>query len=56
MEDVLFFDTWKPPAYLVATANPDSAQKFRQLLKEHRTAANFLGVLFENKTRGVDIC
>lgn len=34
MEDVLFFDTWKPPAYLVATANPDSAQKFRQLLKE----------------------
>ena len=22
MEDVLFFDTWKPPAYLVATAKP----------------------------------
>ena len=22
LEDVVFFDSWKPPAYLVATANP----------------------------------
>ena len=34
LEDVVFFDSWKPPAYLVATANPDAAQQFRQLLKE----------------------
>eukprot|EP00913_Durusdinium_trenchii_P021104 g19832.t1 len=34
LDDLLFLDIWKPPAYLTAISNPASADEFRRLLKE----------------------
>lgn len=34
LEDLLFMDLWKPPAYLVAQPNPVAAEDIRQMLKD----------------------
>ncbi|CAE7418102.1 unnamed protein product [Symbiodinium natans] len=34
LDDLLFMDIWKPPAYLVAEPNPEAATQIRTLLKE----------------------